>query len=323
MVIDMNKLLEKPLRNKKNLVIVTRKSPLAMWQSLYTKSKINEEYPQISVTIAPITTSGDKLKGKLTALGGKGLFVKELQQAIIEKNADIAVHSMKDVPNFLPQETHIVAMLRREDAADVLVTINGKSINELPINSIVGTSSIRRKVQILGLRSDLIVTELRGNVGTRLKKLETGKYDAIILAKAGLKRLGCLDSKKYKISEITEMIPAAGQGAIGIESLSDNTWVNELCSKLNCKNTYECVSEEREIVKRLGGDCGSPIAAFAKQINKKIIMEALVSNIEGTRSIRTVANLPINCSLKIGKKVANTLIKLGARKMITVSNSRE
>ena len=321
MVMDMNKLLEKPVRNKKNLVIVTRKSPLAMWQTLYTKSKINEEYPQISVTIVPITTSGDRLKGKLTALGGKGLFVKELQQAIIEKNADIAVHSMKDVPNFLPQETHIVAMLRREDAADVLVTIDGKSINELPVNSTVGTSSIRRKVQILGLRPDLIVTDLRGNVGTRLKKLETDKYDAIILAKAGLKRLGCLDSHKYKISEITEMIPAAGQGAIGIESLSDNTWVNELCSKLNCSNTYVCVSEEREFVKRLGGDCGSPIAAFAKRTNKKIIMEALVSNIEGTRSIRTVANLPSSCSLKIGKKVANTLIKLGARKMITVSNS--
>ena len=171
MVMDMNKLLEKPVRNKKNL-----KSPPLLCGNFKVKFT---RYPQISVTIS-YNKSGDRLKGKLTALGGKGLFVKELQQAIIEKNADIAVHSMKDVPNFLPQETHIVAMLRREDAADVLVTIDGKSINELPVNSTVGTSSIRRKVQILGLRPDLIVTDLRGNVGTRLKKLETDKYDAIL-----------------------------------------------------------------------------------------------------------------------------------------------
>lgn len=309
------------MRNKKLFVIATRKSPLAMWQTFYTKSRILAEYPDITVKINPIVTSGDKIKSKLTQLGGKGLFVKELQQAIIDKKADIAVHSMKDVPNSLPIETDIVAMLQREDPKDVLVTTDGKSVNQLPKNSIVGTSSIRRKVQILNLRPDLIVSDLRGNVGTRLKKLETGQYAAIVLAKAGLKRLGCLDDKKFKFCDIVQMIPAAGQGAIGIEALTDNKWVKDICLELNCTNTFRCVSEERAIIKKLGGDCGSPIAAFAKESNKNIIMEALVSDIDGINSVRAIANLPKNCSSKIGETVANTLIKLGARKMISYSKN--
>ena len=267
-----------------------------MWQTLYTKRKILDEFPHLNVKIVSIITTGDKLRGKLKEFGGKGLFVKELQQALLEKKADIAIHSMKDVPNFLSSSTQIIAMFKREDPQDVLVTTNGKLLNELSTNSIIGTSSIRRKTQILELRSDLIVTDLRGNVGTRLKKLEKDEYDAIILAKAGLKRLGCMNDKKYKIHDLKGMIPAAGQGAIGVEALSSNNKVKEIFARLNCPRTFKCVMEERKIIKKLGGDCGSPIAVFAQQKNKTIIMEAFVSDINGTSSIRTVADFPENCS---------------------------
>ena len=263
-----------------------------MWQTLYTKRKILDEFPHLNVKIVSIITTGDKLRGKLKEFGGKGLFVKELQQALLEKKADIAIHSMKDVPNFLSSSTQIIAMFKREDPQDVLVTTNGKLLNELSTNSIIGTSSIRRKTQILELRSDLIVTDLRGNVGTRLKKLEKDEYDAIILAKAGLKRLGCMNDKKYKIRDLKGMIPAAGQGAIGVEALSSNNKVKEIFARLNCPRTFKCVMEERKIIKKLGGDCGSPIAVFAQQKNKTIIMEAFVSDINGTSSIRTVADFP-------------------------------
>lgn len=287
-----------------------------MWQTLHTKRKILDEFPHINVKILSIVTTGDKLKGKLTELGGKGLFVKELQQALLDEKADIAVHSMKDVPNVLPNSTEIISMFKREDPRDVLVTIDGKALDELPVNSIVGTSSIRRKIQIMELRPDLRVIDLRGNVGTRLKKLEKGEYDAIILAKAGLKRLGCLNGTRYKIFDLKDMIPAAGQGAIGVEALGNNTRVNKILSKLNCSNTYRCVMEERKVIKRLGGDCGSPIAAFAKLNNKCLKMEAFVSNTQGTKSIRTVADFPKDCSQDVGESVANTLIKLGALKIV-------
>ena len=304
------------MKNDNLLIIATRKSPLAMWQTLHTKRKILDEFPHINVKILSIVTTGDKLKGKLTEFGGKGLFVKELQQALLDERADIAVHSMKDVPNVLPNSTQIIAMFKREDPRDVLVTIHGKALNELPLNSIVGTSSLRRKIQMSELRPDLKVADLRGNVGTRLNKLEKGEYDAIILAKAGLKRLGCLNSRKYKIFDLREMIPAAGQGAIGIEALSNNDRVNKMFAKLNCPNTYRCVMEERKVIKRLGGDCGSPIAAFAKYNNKCLKMEAFVSNTLGTSLIRTVADFPENCSRDVGESVANTLIKLGALKIV-------
>ena len=304
------------MKNDNLLIIATRKSPLAMWQSLYTKRKILDEFPHLKVKIVSIVTTGDKLKGKLTELGGKGLFVKELQQALLDKKADIAIHSMKDVPNLLPNSTQIVAMFKREDPLDVLVTTHGKPLNELSANSIIGTSSIRRKIQILELRSDLIVADVRGNVGTRLKKLGNEEYDAIVLAKAGLKRLGCLNDKQYKIFDLKEMIPAVGQGAIGVEALSNNHRVKEIFVRLNCPSTFRCVMEERKIIKKLGGDCGSPIAVFAKENNKTIKMKAFVGDINGTSSIRTVANFPEKYSLNAGESVANTLIKLGALRLV-------
>ena len=304
------------MKNDNLLTIATRKSPLAMWQTLYTKRKILDAFPHLRVKIVSIVTTGDKLSGKLTEFGGKGLFVKELQQSLLDKKADIAIHSMKDVPNFLPSSTQIVAMFKREDPQDVLVTTRGKSLNELSANSIIGTSSIRRKIQILELRSDLLVTDLRGNVGTRLKKLENDEYDAIILAKAGLKRLGCLNDKKYKICDLKEMIPAAGQGAIGVEALSNNNRVKKIFARLNCSNTFRCVMEERKIIKKLGGDCGSPIAVFAKQKNKILKMQAFVGDIVGSNSIRTVADFPENCSVNAGESLANVLIKLGALRLV-------
>lgn len=252
-------------RNK--IVIGTRGSKLALWQANWVKKKLEELYPDLTVEIEKIKTTGDKiLDAPLAKIGGKGLFVKEIEEALLKKRIDIAVHSMKDVPTEIPEGLQISAICEREKPVDALISKNG-SLNELPKGAIIGTSSLRRTVQIKALRDDLIIKPLRGNVDTRLKKLKEGEFHAIVLALAGLKRMGFEDVVTEIIPEEI-MIPAIGQGAIGIETRVDDDFVNEIVKPLNHEETALCVLAERAFLRVMGGGCQVPLACHAKVVNK-------------------------------------------------------
>lgn len=303
---------------KSSLVrIATRKSPLALQQAEEIRLNLLKYHHGLDIQLVPMTTSGDKLLGApLAQIGGKGLFVKELEQALIDNRADIAVHSMKDVPVDFPAGLEITTICEREDPRDAFISNNYSDINSLPEGAIIGTASIRRSCQIQALRPDIKIETLRGNVNTRLQKLDQGQYDAIILAVAGLKRLNLTSRIKQYLS-VDESLPAVGQGALGIECRSDDYLLKEKLSVLDHLPTRLCVLAERTMNHVLGGGCQVPVAAYAQISNPSTIMlQGLVAKPGGKVILRAHASGDIDSAEEIGKKVAKDLLHQGADKIL-------
>jgi hydroxymethylbilane synthase len=302
-------------RNK--IIIATRASMLALWQAEWIKSQIKNIYPDTEVELNKIKTTGDKiLDVPLAQVGGKGLFVKEIEEAMLRGEADLAVHSMKDVPTDLPEGLHLSAICKREDPRDAFIAGAGiSSFNDLPQGGHVGTSSLRRMCQLLNRRSDIKITQLRGNVDTRLRKLADGEFDAIILATAGVKRLGYESRITEKLS--TEIsLPAIGQGAVGIECRNDDEFINSLLGKLNHDDTWICVIAERAFLKKLEGGCQVPIAAYAQLKDGKLIIEGLVGSLDGKTLIKESMQGKPEEAESLGTILAEKLLSQGAGEIL-------
>ncbi|HNL37076.1 MAG TPA: hydroxymethylbilane synthase [Agitococcus sp.] len=299
----------------RTLRIATRKSPLALWQAEYVKASLLKHHPQLTIELVTFTTQGDKiLDTPLAKIGGKGLFVKELEQAMLAGDADLAVHSMKDVPMECPEGLAITTICEREDPTDAFVSNRFASLQELPLGAIVGTSSLRRQCQLRALRPDLEIRDLRGNVGTRLGRLDNGEYDAIILASAGLKRLGL----QQRIAQsLTQLLPAVGQGAVGIEARSNDADLLALLAPLHHLPTALCVQAERAMNRRLQGGCQVPIAGFATLDNQHLILNALVGSLDGQSVLRYQAQTTdLSTIEQLGENVADGLLAQGADKIL-------
>jgi hydroxymethylbilane synthase len=301
---------------EKIIRIATRQSPLALWQAEHVAELLVRAFPGLRTELVKMVTRGDKiLDAPLAKVGGKGLFVKELEQGMLEGSADIAVHSMKDVPIDFPEGLHLAAILAREDPTDAFVSNRYASLNDLPAKAKIGTSSLRRECQLKQKFPDAEVLPLRGNVNTRLAKLDAGDYDAIILASAGLKRLGMADRITESL-DASVSLPAVGQGAIGIECRVDNVEINEMLKVLHDTNTGLCVSAERAMNTRLNGGCQVPIAGFAILQGEQIFMRGLVGNPDGSVLYRTEHSGGLDQVEAIGQKIAEDLLVQGADKIL-------
>ncbi|WP_286790122.1 MULTISPECIES: hydroxymethylbilane synthase [unclassified Pseudomonas] len=292
--------------------IATRQSALALWQAEYVKARLEAAHPGLHVSLLPMTSRGDKLlDAPLAKIGGKGLFVKELETALLEGEADIAVHSMKDVPMEFPEGLGLYAICEREDARDAFVSNTYSSLADLPAGSIVGTSSLRRQAQLLAQRPDLEIRFLRGNVNTRLAKLDAGDYHAIILAAAGLIRLGFQDRIRESIS-VEDSLPAGGQGAVGIECRTDDAEVHELLKPLHHLETEQRVIAERAMNRHLNGGCQVPIACYAIREGEELWLRGLVGQPDGTLLLRAEARGSVIDPSALGIQVADELLAQGA-----------
>ncbi|MFK3662887.1 hydroxymethylbilane synthase [Scandinavium sp. NPDC088450] len=300
----------------KVLRIATRQSPLALWQAHYVKDRLMACHPGLSVELVPMVTRGDViLDTPLAKVGGKGLFVKELELALLENRADIAVHSMKDVPVEFPQGLGLTTICEREDPRDAFVSNHFDSIDALPAGSVVGTSSLRRQCQIAAERPDLVIRSLRGNVGTRLSKLDNGDYDAIILAVAGLKRLG-LESRIRLALSPEQSLPAVGQGAVGIECRLDDEQTRALLAPLNHDETAVRVRAERAMNTRLEGGCQVPIGSYAELKDGELWLRALVGAPDGSQMVRGERRGPAKDAEALGVSLAEELLDNGARAIL-------
>lgn len=300
----------------KVLRIATRQSPLALWQAHYVKDRLMACHPGLSVELVPMVTRGDViLDTPLAKVGGKGLFVKELELALLENRADIAVHSMKDVPVEFPQGLGLTTICKREDPRDAFVSNHFDSIDALPAGSVVGTSSLRRQCQIAAERPDLVIRSLRGNVGTRLSKLDNGDYDAIILAVAGLKRLG-LESRIRLALSPEQSLPAVGQGAVGIECRLDDEQTRALLAPLNHDETAVRVRAERAMNTRLEGGCQVPIGSYAELKDGELWLRALVGAPDGSQMVRGERRGPAKDAEALGVSLAEELLDNGARAIL-------
>ncbi|MGF1715206.1 hydroxymethylbilane synthase [Photobacterium chitinilyticum] len=301
---------DKPIR------IATRKSPLAMWQAEFVKDALEQAHPGLIVELVPMVTKGDIiLDTPLAKVGGKGLFVKELEVAMLENRADIAVHSMKDVPVEFPEGLGLVTICEREDPRDAFVSNSFNTIDELPAGAVVGTSSLRRQCQLRAQRPDLVVKDLRGNVNTRLRKLDDGEYDAIILACAGLKRLKMDDRIRDAIApEIS--LPAVGQGAVGIECRLDDARVRTLLGALNHQDTATRVLCERAMNNRLQGGCQVPIGSYSELQGDEIWLRALVGEPDGSKIVRGEISGPVADAETLGTQLAEQLLDEGAKDIL-------
>lgn len=298
------------------ITIATRKSPLAMWQAEYVRDRLLAAHPELTVELEGMTTQGDKiLDSPLAKIGGKGLFVKELEVSMLNGKTDIAVHSMKDVPVEFPDGLHLAVICEREDPRDAFVSNDYKSLEDLPQGARVGTSSMRRQSQIRAIRPDLQILDLRGNVNTRLRKLDDGEYDAIILAAAGLIRLG-FNERITQFIDTTLSLPAIGQGAVGIECRSDDIRVNSLLAALNDDETYTRVMAERAMNNRLEGGCQVPIAGHAELRDGQLVLRGLVGQPDGSEIIRGEISGPANEAEKLGTALADDLLARGAREIL-------
>ncbi len=296
--------------------IATRKSPLAMWQAEFVRDALIKLHPDLQIELVKMSTQGDKiLDTPLAKVGGKGLFVKELEQGMLAGDADIAVHSMKDVPVEFPEGLHLPVVCKREDPRDAFVSNDYQSIDDLPQGAKVGTSSLRRECQLRTYRPDLEVLPLRGNVNTRLAKLDAGNYDAIILATAGLKRLGFDDRIKSRLAP-EQSLPAIGQGAVGIETRVDDEEINALIAPLRCPETWIVVSAERALNKRLAGGCQVPIAGYALLENDEIWLRGLVGRPDGSEMLRAEVKGKAEDAESLGVALAEGLLAQGADKIL-------
>ncbi|MBC7196556.1 MAG: hydroxymethylbilane synthase [Deferribacterales bacterium] len=300
----------------KRLVIATRGSELAVWQANYIKGLIENKYKDIEVVLKKIKTQGDKiLDVPLAKIGGKGLFVKEIEEALLNKDADIAVHSMKDVPIELPAGLEIFVTPKREEPNDAFLSVKYSSLEELPENAVVGTSSLRRKLQLLKLRSDLIVKDLRGNVNTRIRKMLEGNFDAIILAKSGLKRLNLTEHIKETVP-MDKILPAVCQGILGIEVRSDDSKTKEIISFINDKETMIRAKCERAFLRGLQGGCQVPIAGYSEIIGGKIYLKSLLSSLDGKKHLFVEGEDEIDNFEKLGERNAEKILKSGGKEIL-------
>lgn len=305
------------------LRIGSRGSQLALWQANWVKEQLIRRHPNLDIQIVTIKTTGDKiLDVPLAKVGGKGLFVKEIESALIANNIDLAVHSMKDVPTELPDGLGIVAVSEREDPRDAVIGNSEIPILDLPKNAKIGTSSLRRQAQLLSARPDFILVPLRGNVNTRLRKLREGMYDAIILAMAGVKRLGW-EEEVTEALDTGVMLPAIGQGALGIESRLDDKETLERISFLDHEETHSCVAAERSFLQRLEGGCQVPIAAYGIREEGDILLAGLVASVDGKTVIRTSDRGPENDAVNLGRNLAVTVLEAGGRQILEKVYCRE
>lgn len=301
---------------QKIIRIATRQSPLALWQAEYVAARLQQAFPEIRTELVKMVTRGDKiLDAPLAKVGGKGLFVKELEQGMLEGTADIAVHSMKDVPVEFPEGLHLAAILSREDPTDAFVSNHYASLDDLPTDARIGTSSLRRQCQIKERFPNAEILSLRGNVNTRLSKLDAGDYDAIILASAGLIRLGMADRIRQHL-DVSISLPAIGQGAIGIECRADDAEINEILSVLHDQNTGLCVIAERALNRRLNGGCQVPIAGYAQIIDGQLFVRGLVGDPDGSVLYRSERVGSLDQAETIGRLVAEDLLAQGADKIL-------
>jgi len=296
--------------------IATRKSPLALWQAEFVKAELEKFHPGLQVELVPMSTKGDKiLDTPLAKVGGKGLFVKELEVAMLENRADIAVHSMKDVPMDFPEGLGLAVICEREDPHDAFVSNQYSAVDELPQGAIIGTSSLRRQCQLKAKRPDIEIRDLRGNLGTRLGKLDEGQYDAIILAAAGLIRLQMPERIAEKISP-EFILPAGGQGAVGIECRLNDSQTLDLLAPLNHPATATRVIAERAVNNRLQGGCQVPIGAFAQLNGDQINIEALVGSLDGNKILQQSISGLSKDAEKLGIELAESLLAAGADKIL-------
>ena len=298
------------------LRIATRQSQLALWQAEHVASLLRRAHPGLAVELLPMSTKGDQILDRsLAAIGGKGLFIKELETALEDGRAELAVHSMKDVPADLPRGLMLAAVLTRADPRDALVTPHGRSLEELPRGARLGTSSLRRRAQLLAVRPDLQVSTLRGNVGTRLRRLDEGELDAIVLACAGLMRLG-LESRIAVRLDPRISLPAVGQGVIGIECRSGDERARGALQALNDHSAHLTVTAERAFARRLGGSCQSPIAAFAEISGECLSLSGLVAEPDGTRLLKDRLTGPLERPQALGEQLADRLLAAGAADLL-------
>lgn len=300
----------------RKIKIATRKSALALWQAEYVKAELELNHPDIAVELVPMSTQGDRiLDTPLAKIGGKGLFIKELEVAMQEGRADLAVHSMKDVPVHFPAGFGLHAICPRENPFDAFVSNSYSNITDLPNGAVVGTSSLRRQAQLKAVRPDLSIKDLRGNVNTRLAKLDVGNYDAIILACAGLIRLEMRDRIKHAIA--TDVIlPAVGQGAVGIECRNDDEELISLLDALNDKETAIRVKAERAMNEKLNGGCQVPIGSFAELEGEQLKLRGLVASLDGKQIITATQSESIELPEKLGVAVAESLLAQGAGELL-------
>ena len=298
--------------------IATRKSALAVWQAEHVAATLRDLAPVSAVELLLLSTRGDEILDKsLQAIGGKGLFIKELEVAMLDGRADIAVHSMKDVPADMPDGFCIAAVLERANPFDALVTNNVKSLAELPQGALVGSSSLRRQSQLLALRPDLKIEPVRGNVNTRLRKLDDGEFDAIMLACAGLERLG-MSARISEQLKPSDMLPASAQGVIGIECRSDRTELRELLATIEHAETKQTTLAERAVTERLQATCHSPLASFATIENDKLMLRSLAARTDGSDVIREeIAGAPQDAEA-LGFELAERMLALGAADLLGI-----
>lgn len=301
----------------KKITIASRKSPLAMWQAKFIQTCLSNLYPDITFSIKGFKTQGDTILNKsLAAIGGKGLFIKELEEALLNKEADLAVHSMKDLPMHIMEEFQLAAITKREDPRDAFISKDYSSFDDLPIGSIVGTSSLRRQSQIKAKYPHLKIKPLRGNLQTRLDKLKKGDYAAIILAAAGLIRLGLKDEITMYL-ETNISIPAVGQGALGIEILSGNEELHTLIKPLNDEDSARCVLAERTVSRSLSGSCTVPLGAYAYIKNENLIINGFVASPDGNHLIHAETKGNKKQFYSLGESLSQLLIDQGAKDLLS------
>lgn len=301
---------------KKILRIATRKSALALWQANHVRDLLLQAHPDIEIELVKIVTQGDRILDRpLAEIGGKGLFLKELERAMLDGEADLAVHSMKDVPASMAQGLVLDAVLPRANPYDALVSGDNRLLADLPAGSRVGTSSLRRKSQLLALRPDLVVNDLRGNVDTRLRKLDEGQYDAIILACAGLERLG-LGERITETLKMPDWLPASTQGIIGLQCREQDAHTRDLIKPLADVNTMVVANAERAVARVLEATCQVPLAVHAVLNGDTVHLKSIVSTIDGKESIEASGDAPASDAIELGERIAADLIKNGAEKII-------
>ena len=299
------------------LIIATRGSQLALWQAEYVKAELKKRFPEMAVEFAVITATGDKILDKpLALIGGKGLFTKEIEEVMLAGQAHLAVHSLKDVPTELPEGLRLAAITKRDDIRDCFLSHTYETLDDLPEGAVVGTTSLRRQMQLKSIRPDLRIKNLRGNVNTRLRKLAEGEYDAIILAYVGLKRLGLLESVPYHtpISDDV-MIPPSGQASLGIE-IVDDPEVAKVAAVLNDPDSALAARIERDFVARLEGSCQVPIAVNAKVEGDKVLGRAMVGLPDGTEILQETLELPRDEAADLGIRMADIMIENGAKELL-------
>lgn len=301
---------------KANLIIGTRQSLLALWQSNHIASLLRKQYPDCQVTLKKIVTKGDRiLDVPLAQIGGKGLFTKEIETELLDGTVDLAVHSLKDMPTVLPEGLCLTAITTRANVGDAFVSNKYASFSELPQGAVLGTSSLRRKAQLLAVRPDLKIVDLRGNVDTRLRKLDEGQMDAIILAAAGLERLGHADRIR-EIIPTTVCLPAVGQGALAIECRSDNKEVRDMLAFLNDLPTKQVTDAERAFLGLIEGGCQVPIGVHAEVENDNVKIEAVIASLDGSKVLRNNINGPAVNAADLGRKLGQQMLAEGGEQIL-------